>query len=83
MAQIMRAILLASAMATSIFGLRARSRSSHDPSRIDLAPIQFSRDIHCPAVHVYMHERGADDQQTPDVRLPGLGNRPKTLFATR
>ena len=45
MAQTMRAILLASAMATKIFGLRTRSRSSHDPSRMDLAPIQFSRDI--------------------------------------
>jgi hypothetical protein len=45
MAQTIRAILLASAIATSIFGLRARSRSSHEPSRIDFNPIQFNRDI--------------------------------------
>ena len=45
MAQIIRAILLANAIATSIFGLRAIIRASQDPSGIDFLPNQFRRDI--------------------------------------
>nr|WP_265334966.1 hypothetical protein [Sneathiella sp. HT1-7] len=45
MAQIVRAILLAKAIATSILGFRIRSRASHEPSGIDLRPSQFNRDI--------------------------------------
>ena len=44
MAQIARAILLAKANATSMRGLRAIIRASHDPSGMDLRPSQFSRD---------------------------------------
>lgn len=45
MAQIARAILLAKANATSMRGLRAIIRASHDPSGMDLRPSQFSRYI--------------------------------------
>lgn len=40
-----RAILLAKAIATSILGFRAAMRASHEPSGIDLRPSQFRRDI--------------------------------------
>ncbi len=36
--------------------------------RLDIVPAQL-RVIHCPAVHVYMHERGDDPAK---IRLPGL-----------
>ena len=45
MAQIPRAILFASAIATSMRGFLASIRASQDPSAIVLRPIQFSRDI--------------------------------------
>jgi len=45
MAQIVRAILLAKAIATSILGFRAAMCASHDPSGIDFRPSQFRRDI--------------------------------------
>src|SRR3546814_960012 len=45
MAQIWRAILLASAMATNMRGLRAIMRASHELSGIALRPIQFNRDM--------------------------------------
>ena len=45
MAQIARAILLARAIATSIFGFLASIRSSHDPSVMDLRPSRLNRDI--------------------------------------
>ena len=45
MAQIVRAILLAKAIATIILGLRMDMRASQEPSGIDLRPIQFRRDI--------------------------------------
>jgi hypothetical protein len=44
-AQIMRAILLANVIATSIPGLRALSRASHDSWAIVFRPNQFRRDI--------------------------------------
>ncbi len=44
MADIIRAILFANAIATSILGLRA-ILDSQDPSGIDLRPMQFNRDI--------------------------------------
>src|SRR3546814_20087055 len=40
-----RAILLAKAIDTSILGFRATMRASHESSGIDLRPIQFRRDI--------------------------------------
>jgi hypothetical protein len=45
MAQMVRAILLAKAIATSILGLHAIMRASHEPSGIDFRPSQFRRDI--------------------------------------
>ena len=45
MAQSARAILLASAAATSIFGFRASMRESHDPLAIDVRPNRLRRDI--------------------------------------
>ena len=45
MAQMVRAILLAKAMATSILGLRASIRANHDPSGIVRRPNQLRRDI--------------------------------------
>ena len=45
MAQIARAILFASAMATSILGFLANIRDSHDLSEIVFRPSQFKRDI--------------------------------------
>ena len=39
--------------------------------RLDIVPAQF-RVIHCPAVHVYMHERGHMPSQ---ICLSGLGSR--------
>jgi len=45
MAQTARAILLANAIATSIFGLRSSIRASHEPGRMARRPIQFRRDI--------------------------------------
>ena len=45
MAQIARAILLANAIATSIFGYRSSMRPSQDPGGTGFRPIQFSRDI--------------------------------------
>jgi hypothetical protein len=45
MAQIARAILLANATATSIFGFLPSMRASHDPAAIDLRPSQLNRDI--------------------------------------
>jgi len=45
MAQIARAILLASAIATSILGFLACMRASQEPSVIVLRPIQFNRDM--------------------------------------
>jgi len=45
MAQIVRAILFAKAIATTIFGLRANIRASHDPWGIDFLPSQVRRDI--------------------------------------
>ena len=40
-----RAILLAKAIDTSILGLRAVMRASHEPSWIDYRPSQFRRDM--------------------------------------
>jgi hypothetical protein len=45
MAQIARAILLANATATSIFGFLPSMRASHDPAVMDLRPSQLNRDI--------------------------------------
>ena len=45
MAQTVRAILLAKAIATIILGFRAAMRASHEPSGIDFRPIQFKRDM--------------------------------------
>ena len=45
MAQIVRAILFAKAIATTILGLRANIRASHDPCGIDFLPSQVRRDI--------------------------------------
>src|SRR5690554_7518720 len=45
MAQIVRAIMLARAMATSILGFRANMSASHEPSGADLRPIQLRRDL--------------------------------------
>ena len=45
MAQIVRAILLANAIATSIRGFRVAMRANQEPSGIDLRPNQFRRDI--------------------------------------
>lgn len=45
MAQIVRAILFAKAIATSMRGFLASSCASQDPLGIDLRPSLFSRDI--------------------------------------
>ena len=45
MAQIVRAILLAKAIATIILGFREAMRASQESSGIDLRPSQFRRDI--------------------------------------
>jgi hypothetical protein len=69
MAQTIRAIFLAKATAATIRGLRATILASH---RLGLPPLRTTQRItlmHCPAVHVYMHERGPDDQQLADITL--------------
>ena len=45
MAQLIRAILLAEAMATSILGFFAIIRANHEPLRVDLRLRQASRDM--------------------------------------
>ena len=45
MAQILRAILFANAIASSIRGFLVSMRANHDPSVTFLRPIQFNRDI--------------------------------------
>ena len=45
MAQILRAILFANAIVTSIRGFFVSMRANHDPSMTLLRPIQFNRDI--------------------------------------
>jgi len=69
-AQIIRAILLARATATSILGLRPLSRSSHEPSLIDLRPSQFKR-------------HGPNDQQASDITLPCFRYPSQALLASR
>lgn len=68
--QIVRAILLARAIATSIFGFRIREprqpRTLHD--RFAPQPVQPGH--------------RTDDQQSADIGLPGLGDAAQPLFAT-
>src|SRR5216683_83686 len=66
----MRAILLASAIATSIRGFLAIIRASHDPAG-------------APRLAATHHSHRADDKQPSQVSLPHPRDAPEPRFATR
>lgn len=68
MAQIVRAILFAKGIATSIRGCLASICASQDPLGIDWRPSQFSRDI-------------PDDEQLANIGLSFLRNPSEPLLA--